>query len=145
MSFGANLVVFAGYVGRKPDVRHTDNGTKVATLSVGSSRKWKDKDGELQDETTWMRVVVWKQKAEFVENYINIGAPVMVEGRLQTTEWTDDEGVKRYGVEIVAAKIQSPRGGGRKSEGPHPASRESESAPDGGYIPSDPGDDDIPF
>jgi len=108
-----NKAILVGNLGADPELRYTQSGTAVATLSVATNRRWKDKDGNQQDETEWHRVVVWAQSAEFCGNYLSKGMKVYVEGRIQTRKWQDQSGNDRYTTEIVSQVIQSltPRGG----------------------------------
>jgi single-strand DNA-binding protein len=102
-----NKVILIGNLGADPEVKTTQTGTAVATLSVATSRTWKDKAGQKQDETEWHRVVVWGKTAEFCGTYLSKGARVYVEGRLQTREWADKDGQKRYTTEVVSDVVQS--------------------------------------
>jgi single-strand DNA-binding protein len=106
-----NKVILIGNLGADPEVKYTQSGTAIASLSVATSRKWKDRDGNLQDETEWHRVQVWGSSAEFCGKYLSKGNKVYVEGRLQTRKWKDQNGVDRYTTEIVASAVQilSPR------------------------------------
>jgi len=108
-----NKVILIGNLGADPEMRYTQSGTAVATLSVATNRKWKDKEGNLQDETEWHRVIVWAQSAEFCSNYLSKGSKVYVEGRLQTRKWKDQTGNDRYTTEIISNEIRNltPRGG----------------------------------
>jgi len=114
-----NKVILIGNLGADPKVSYTQSGTAVATLNVATSRTWKDKDGQKQDETEWHRVVVWDKSAEFCGNYLSKGSKIYLEGRLQTRKWKDQAGVDRYTTEIVAATIQNltPRAGDGGSGG----------------------------
>jgi single-strand DNA-binding protein len=108
-----NKVILIGNLGADPKVSYTQSGTAVATLSVATNRRVKDRDGNFQDETEWHRVIVWDKSAEFCGNYLSKGSKVYVEGRLQTRKWKDQSGADRYTTEVIAATIQSltPRGG----------------------------------
>ncbi|MGB3212532.1 MAG: single-stranded DNA-binding protein [Desulforhopalus sp.] len=108
-----NKVILIGNLGSDPEMRYTQSGTAVATLGVATNRKWKDKDGNLQDETEWHRVIVWAQSAEFCANYLSKGSKIYVEGRLQTRKWKDQNGNDKYTTEIIANVVQNltPRGG----------------------------------
>ena len=108
-----NKVILIGNLGADPKVSYTQSGTAVATLSVATNRRVKDRDGNFQDETEWHRVIVWDKSAEFCGNYLSKGSKVYVEGRLQTRKWKDQNGADRYTTEVIAATIQSltPRGG----------------------------------
>ena len=107
-----NKVILIGNLGADPELRYTQSGTAVATLSVATSRKWKDKENNPQEETEWHRVIVWAQSAEFCSNYLSKGSKVYVEGRLQTRKWQDQSGNDKYTTEIIANTIQNltPRG-----------------------------------
>jgi len=112
-----NKVILVGNLGADPELRYTTSGTAVATLGVATSRSWKDKDGNKQEETEWHRVIVWAQTAEFCGNYLKKGSKVYVEGRLQTRKWQDQSGNDKYTTEVIAQTVQnlSPRnseGGG---------------------------------
>lgn len=102
-----NKVILIGNLGADPDIRYTPAGTAVATISLATSRKWKDKDGNPQDETEWHRVIVWSKSAEYCGNYLHKGNKVYIEGRLQTRKWQDKDGQDRYTTEIVCAVIQN--------------------------------------
>ena len=120
-----NKVILIGNLGADPEMRYTPSGTAVATLSLATSRRWKDKDGSQQDETEWHRVVVWAQSAEFCGNYLAKGSKVYIEGRLQTRKWQDQNGNDKYTTEIIANTVQNltPRsdgGGGGFQEPPPP-------------------------
>lgn len=108
-----NKVILVGNLGADPEIRYTTSGTAVATLSLATNRKWKDRDGNLQDETEWHRVIVWAQSAEYCGNYLSKGSKIYAEGRLQTRKWQDQNGNDRYTTEIIANNIQNltPKGG----------------------------------
>lgn len=119
-----NKVILIGNLGADPEIRYTQSGTAVATLSLATGRKWKDRDGNLQEETEWHRVIVWAQSAEYCNNYLSKGSKIYVEGRLQTRKWQDQNGNDRWTTEIIAQTVQNltPRGdgGGRQEEPPLP-------------------------
>ncbi len=122
-----NKVILIGNLGADPEMRYTPSGTAVATLRLATSRKWKDKEGNPQEETEWHRVIVWAQSAEFCSNYLSKGSKVYVEGRLQTRKWQDQSGNDKYTTEIIANTVQNltPRGsegggGGGYQEPPLP-------------------------
>lgn len=98
-----NKVTLIGLVGKDPEVRETNNA-KVATFTLATSERYKDKNGEYQTNTEWHNLVCWRQ-AEFVEKYITKGAQVYVEGKLRTRSWEKD-GEKRYVTEILVNEIQ---------------------------------------
>lgn len=110
-----NKVILIGNLGRDPEVRSTPSGQAVATLSVATSRRWRDKDGNNQEQTEWHTVVVWGRQAEIAGQYLTRGRQVYIEGRLSTRSWEDKtSGEKRYKTEVVCDefKMLGNRGGG---------------------------------
>jgi single-strand DNA-binding protein len=101
-----NKVMLIGNLGQDPEVRFTPAGQAVATFSIATSERWTDKAGQKQEKTEWHRIVVWGKTAENCKEYLSKGRPVFVEGRLQTREWNDKEGKKRYTTEVVANLVQ---------------------------------------
>ncbi len=104
MSRSLNKVMLIGNLGADPEVRSTSNGSRVATLSLATSRQWTTQAGEKQEKTEWHRCVVWNAKgsglADVVEKYLKKGDRVYVEGRIEYRTWQDKEGQKRYTTEI---------------------------------------------
>lgn len=111
-----NKVILVGNLGKDPQTRSTPNGQEVATLTVATSEKYKDKSGELQERTEWHTVVVWGKQAESCGKYLTKGRQVYVEGRLATRKWTDKEGAERYSTEVVAETVKFLGGGGEKKQ-----------------------------
>ena len=102
-----NKVELIGRLGQDPEVRTTTNGTKVASLSVATSERWRDKTtGEQREATEWHRVVMWDNLAELAEQYLFKGSEVLLVGKLQTRKWQDQSGQDRYTTEVV---LQGPR------------------------------------
>ena len=101
-----NKVHIIGRLGADPKVRHTKNNTAVATLSVATSEKYKNKDGKLVEKTEWHRITAWGRLAEICQQYLKKGSLAYFEGPIETREWTDKEGVKRYTTEIKALNMQ---------------------------------------
>lgn len=103
MAGSINKVILVGNLGRDPEVRHTNSGTKIVHLSVATSDSWKDKStGERQEKTEWHRVVVFNTNlGDFAEKYLKKGSKVYVEGALQTRKYTDSSGVEKYSTEVV--------------------------------------------
>ncbi len=101
-----NKAIIVGNLGRDPEMRYTQNNTPVATFSVATTDQWTDKNGERQERTEWHRVVAWARLAEICGQYLQKGKQVYIEGRLQTREWEDQNGQKRYTTEIVAREMQ---------------------------------------
>lgn len=103
-----NKAMIIGHVGQDPEVRYTgnaNNATKVATLRVATSERYKDKDGNVKENTEWHSIVCWRQLADVVEKFVKKGTQVYVEGKLVTRSW-EDNGVKRYSTDIVANTLQ---------------------------------------
>ncbi len=102
-----NKVILIGNLGRDPELRYTQGGGPVASLSVATTRKWRNKQSnELVEETEWHRVSVFGQQAEHCNNYLSKGRMVYVEGRLRTRSYDDKDGIKRYSTEVVAETVQ---------------------------------------
>lgn len=139
-----NEVRLIGNLGGDPDLRSTQGGQAVATLSVATNRAWQDDAGKKHEEVTWHRVVVWGKQARRIAEFCKKGDPVYVDGRLQTRSYEDKEGVMRWATEVVARVVLTlkPRSGNGP---PHPAERERapEDPPDD--EPPPPGDDDFGF
>lgn len=109
MSRSLNKVQLIGNLGRDPEVRSTANGSKVATLSVATSRRWKSQAGEDQEKTEWHRVILWNNRgsglADVAERYLKKGDRIYVEGRIEYRTWEDKEGNTRYSTEIVGREM----------------------------------------
>lgn len=109
-----NKVILIGNLGRDPEVRYLPSGDAVANLRIATTEKWKDKSGEMQEQTEWHSVAFFGRQAEICGEYLRKGSSVYVEGRLQTRKWTDKEGKDRYTTEIRGERMQmlGGRGGG---------------------------------
>ena len=105
-SMGVNKVILVGNLGANPEMRSTQGGQKVANLRLATTERWTDKNGQKQEQTEWHRVVVWGKQAEFCGQYLVKGRQIYVEGRIQTRQWQDQQGQKRYSTEVVAQVIQ---------------------------------------
>lgn len=109
MSRSLNKVTLIGNLGADPEVRSTTNGSRVATISVATSRQWKGQGGEKQEKTEWHRVVLWNNKAstlaDIVERYCKKGDKVYIEGSIEYRSWQDREGQTRYTTEINAREL----------------------------------------
>jgi single-strand DNA-binding protein len=106
MSGGVNKVILLGNLGREPEVRYTGQGKAVATLSLATSRRYKDRNGQQQEETDWHRVVAFGKAAEILRDMAHKGTSLYVEGRLQTRKWQDNNGQDRYTTEVVSLDFQ---------------------------------------
>ena len=94
-----------GRLGQDPEVRYTQANTAVATLSLATNERYKDGNGEYQEKTEWHRVVAWGRLAEICQQYLRKGSLIYVEGPLQTRQWEDNQGQKRYTTEIKALQM----------------------------------------
>lgn len=101
-----NRVSLLGNVGKDPEVITFDNGNKCAKFTLATTERYKDRSGELKEETEWHNVTVFGKLSEIVEKYVSKGVQVYVEGKLHTRSWSDDNGNKRYSTEITATNIQ---------------------------------------
>ena len=113
-----NKVMLIGNVGRDPEVRYLDgqNGSsKVATFTLATTERYKDRNGESKEITEWHNIVVWRGLADLIEKYVKKGTQLYIEGRLRTRSWDDQNGNKRYSTEIMADNVQLL---GRKSDNP---------------------------
>lgn len=147
-----NKVILIGNLGADPELRYTPNGNRpVATLRIATSDSYKDKAGVKQERTEWHTVTVWGDQAENCNKYLGKGRSVYVEGRLQTRQWDDKEGIKRYSTDVVAERVQflggqGGGGGGAEGGGKRSGGGGSGEAPSSGNdMGMPPGDDDIPF
>ena len=108
MAGSVNKVILIGNLGRDPEIRTTQDGTRVANLSIATSESWRDKgSGERREKTEWHRVVVFNDRiVDVAERYLKKGATVYIEGQLQTRKWTDQSGVEKYTTEVVLQKYR---------------------------------------
>ena len=165
-----NKVIIVGNLGRDPEVRYNPNGVAWCTVSIATSRNWKDKtSGEKVEETEWHRVVFNDKLAEIAGEYLKKGRSIYVEGRLKTRKWTDKDGAEKYSTEVIASEMQmlgsregmgqgpsddggggGGGGGGGYEQRPAPAARPAGAATNRPAAKSSPSgfsdmDDDIPF
>ena len=159
MAKGVNKVIIVGNLGQDPEVRYMPNGNAVANITVATSESWKDQQGQMQERTEWHRIVLYRRLAEIADEYLRKGSKVYLEGRLQTREWQDPQGQKRYTTEIIVNEMQmldSRNTGTGAPAGDQPASRPAQQRPAAGApAGAAPGptykeppmnfDDDIPF
>lgn len=135
MSF--NKIIIIGNLGGDPSLRYTPQGDAVANFTVAVNDKRRDKAGDLQDQTTWFKVTLWRKMAENAAKYLSKGSSIYIEGRLSVDEWTDRDGKNRYTLEVSATDMQFIGGRGTETNEPE---EQSFSASAGA-----PADDDIPF
>lgn len=166
---GVNKAIIVGNLGRDPEIRYTQDGRAIANFSVATSESWTDKaSGERQERTEWHRIVAFGRLAEIIGQYLSKGRQVYIEGRIQTREWEDKEGNRRWTTEIVANEMQMLGGRGQGGEGGYGGGQAPQGGgggygqqaaprpqggqePDSGGMPpfgggpQGPPDDDIPF
>jgi len=139
-----NKVMLIGNLGKDPEVRYTASGTAVASFSLATSDRIKNKNGEWEDKTEWHNITLWGRQAEIAGEYLAKGKTVYIEGRLQTRKWQDRDGRDRYTTEVVGEKMVmlsgKGEGGGRSAAG-----RGAEGGAPGYEEPVFNPDDDIPF
>ena len=117
MSRGVNKAIIVGFLGNDPEIRKTQTGATVATISVATSESWTDKNsGQKQTKTEWHRVVAFNRLAEIIEQYLTKGAQVYIEGKIQTTKYQDKDGKDCYATQIVAREMQMLGGRGDNAE-----------------------------
>lgn len=144
-----NKVILIGNLGSDPELRYTQGGQAVANFNIATNERWTDKDGKTNERTEWHKIVVWGRTAENCEKYLKKGRQVYIEGRLQTRDWEDRDGNKRYTTEIVAQNVTFLSGGaGGPGGGGGGGSREDfqrdDPGPEANFDQSF-NDDDIPF
>ncbi len=155
-----NKVILVGNLGRDPELRYTPGGQPVANFSIATSESWNKKDGSGKEERTeWHRIVAWGRTAELCAQYLAKGRTVYIEGRLQTREWENKEGLKQRTTEVIAQSVQfigsgggagGAAGGGGGGGAPRGGQAGGGGAPmggggGGGFDSGPPPDDEIPF
>ena len=143
---GVNKVILVGRLGADPEVRTLESGTKVSSIRLATSERYKDRNGNQQEATEWHNVVLWRGLADITEKYLKKGDQVYVEGRIKTRKWTDKDGNDRYSTDIVANEMTmlggaSSGGGGQQSSAP--ASNQNQVNEPAASL--DDIDDDLPF
>src|ERR1700754_641450 len=143
-----NKVILVGNLGRDAELRYTPGGAAVATINMATTEVWNDKQGQKQEKTEWHRVILWGKSAESLSEYLTKGKQIYVEGRLQTRQWDDKDGNKRYTTEIRSDRVVL-LGGRNGNYPPHPADTANDGqavgSSDAGGGASELSDDDIPF
>src|SRR3989441_12742618 len=146
-----NKVILVGNLGRDAELRYTPGGAAVATLNMATTEVWNDKAGQRQEKTEWHRVVLWGKSAESLSEYLTKGKQIYVEGRLQTRQWDDKDGNKRYTTEIRGDRVVLLGGGGGGGRAAAASvDRAAEATVAAGHAPAPESpepltDDDIPF
>jgi single-strand DNA-binding protein len=128
-----NKAMIIGNLGRDPEMRYTPNGQAVTQFTVAVNRNYRGADGNWQEETEWFRVVAWGPLAERTAEHLRKGRKVYVEGRIQTRQWEDKDGQKRYTTELVASQVtaldRAQRDEGDAGPGDAPTGARSEVSP----------------
>ena len=139
---GLNKAILIGNLGKDPEIRYTSSGLGVANFNIATSETWTNKEGEKETRTEWHRIVAFGKLAEICGEYLSKGKQVYIEGRIQTRDWEDQNGVKRYTTEIVANQMQmlGTRDAANAVRPQGPPAADFSGAP-----PQGPADDDIPF
>ena len=132
-----NKVLLIGNLGKDPEIRYTTSGTAVASFSLATSERFKNKGGDWEERTEWHNVTLWGRLAEIAGEYLAKGRTVYLEGRLQTRKWQDRDGKDRFTTEIIGEKMQMLS---KKDSG-----REGDPEPDSFYNSPGSSGDDIPF
>jgi single-strand DNA-binding protein len=159
MSGSLNKVMLIGNLGKDPELKMTTSGQPVCRFSLATTETWRNAQGEKQSKTEWHNVVVWGKQAEIAEKYLRKGKQILVEGRIQYREYTDQAGVKKTACDIrcdnfVMLGRMEDGGAPRGDFGSRPAERTSDRAPAAHHdyedMPPAPAagggfDDDIPF
>lgn len=136
-----NKVILIGNLGRDPELRYNPNGVAFCSISLATTRNWKDREtGEKREETEWHKVIFNDKLAEIVGQYCKKGRPLYVEGRLRTRKWTDKEGKEVYTTEIIANEMQLLGGreggeGDRQQGEPSPGRSQRQVPPAGADAP----------
>jgi len=141
MSF--NRIIIVGNLGRDPELRYTAQGTPVCSFSVATNERRKDRNGEMQDHTTWFRVTLWNRLAETASQYLQKGKQVYIEGRLRVDEYVDRDGKPRHSLEVFATDMQFI--GSRGDDAPYERAATASASASPAEPQSDLSDDDIPF
>lgn len=152
-----NKVILVGRLGKDPETKYTSGGQALANFSMATDHTYKDRNGERQKRTEWHRIKVWGKLAEIVQQYLKKGSLIYIEGRIETREWQDKEGQKRYTTEIVANEMRMlggkgdgmAAGAGAAGGAAHAEEHDQSGHADDAFPAAAPGpeisDEDIPF
>ena len=101
-----NRVILIGNLGKEPKTSYMSNGDAVTNITLATTDTWKDKNGDKQEKVEWHRVTFYRKLAEISGQYLKKGAPVYIEGRIETHKWTDKQGIERYSTDIIASVMK---------------------------------------
>jgi len=143
-----NRVIILGRLGQDPEVKMTQGGQQVCTLSVATSESW-TKDGKKEDRTEWHRIVLWGKLAEVAGKYLKKGVQAYFEGKIQTRSWDDQSGQKRYATEIIATDLRfvekAQNNSGNQQHQNQPPAQQNHYQQQNQYSDYGPSDSDVPF
>jgi single-strand DNA-binding protein len=105
LSQSVNRVILIGRLGKDPEIKYTPSGVALAKFSLATDESYNDAEGNLQNQTEWHNIVVWKKQAEIAVQYLKKGTLVFLEGRIKTRSWDDPQGGKKYMTEIIASRF----------------------------------------
>ena len=145
MARSVNKAILVGHVGKDPDIQYTPSGKPVAKFSLATNERFKTRDGEWEERTSWHNIVAWQRLAEIVGDFVKAGSRVYLEGRLETSSWEDKQsGETKYRTEIIARDLVllDARKNGDTASGSHHFPSEDH---DRGHEESTVNDSDIPF
>lgn len=152
---GVNKVILIGNLGKDPEVRYLENGKAVANVTLATTERYKDREGNQVESTEWHDLEMWDGLAKIAEQYLSKGKSIYVEGKIKTDSWQDEQGVKKYRTRIRVQNMTmlgSPSGGGSNSGYDEPSQENaSMSTPPPAQqhtpapVPESPGIDDLPF
>ncbi len=140
---GVNNVNIMGHLGRDPETRYMPDGKPVTTISIATSKTFKDRNGDKQERTEWHRIVLFGRNAEIAQEYLKKGAMAHISGELRTRKWTDKAGVERYTTEIIGQRLTLIGGAAKSGNADSPA--QEPTPPDDQTPPPDDLDDLVPF
>ena len=139
-----NKAMIIGNLTRDPELKSTPSGQNVVSFSVATNLIWNDQSGNQQKKTEFHNIIAWRKLAEICAKYLKKGSKVYIEGRLQTTDWTGNDGVKRYRTEIVADNmIMLDNKGGSMDQSQNYSAQNKQSNEEVIEIPEEPADDEI--
>lgn len=129
-----NKAILIGHVGKKPEIKNTQTGGILATFSLATTERWRDKQGTKQERTEWHNVTAFGRTAEVIAEYVKKGDKLAIEGRIQTDKWMAEDGTNRYSTKIILDKMEMLGGAKAKPQ------QQDNFAPQPDFV-----DDDIPF
>lgn len=146
MAKDLNKVMLIGRLGQDPELKYTQSGVAVVSFSVATGSKWKDQEGNWQEKTEWHNCKAWRNMAEIISNYLKKGSKIYVDGRLETSNWEDENKKKHYKTEIVVDEMIMLDGKGDNSgSGGNQTGGSNSTTKPAGKPATTTTDDDLPF